>query len=132
MVNDSADKIRTELLELYEKWFKDVPPEEEESTFLSETLADDWKYVNYYAEERGKEEYLEYIKEVPAGSGPDLPEDLQIRSFDDIVIVHGTYHAPGLGLEGTDLRFSGAWQRTDRGWSCLLHHSTIIPAKQID
>lgn len=130
MTNDSTDTIRRELLQLYEHWFKDVPPEAGESAFLAEILADDWKYINYYAEERGKEEYLEYIKAVPAGGGPDLPEELQIRAFDDIVLVHGTYHAPGLGPNGTDLRFSGAWQQTDQGWRCLMHHSTIVPDEQ--
>lgn len=118
--------IREDLMELYWRWFADVPPSAGRSEVLDKILADDWVYINYDAEERGKDEYLEYIKEVPPGSGPDRPDELQVRPFGDLVIVHGVYHAPGLE-EGTDLRFSGAWRRTEEGWRCLMHHSTRVP-----
>jgi hypothetical protein len=117
--------VHDELLGLYQKWFREVPPDGD-SEFLRKILADDWVYINYFGEVRGKDEYLDYIKPVPLAARPEDVTDLQVRIFGDIVVVHGRYFAPGVGEDGSTLLFTGVWIDKDGNWECLTHHSTIL------
>jgi hypothetical protein len=126
MGNQSEDAVRSELLELYDQWFRDVPPDGD-SEFLKGVLSEDWVYINYIGEIRGKAEYLEYIKPVPLSARPHPVErDMQVRIFGNIVVVHGRYLAPGVGESGETLLFTGGWVDRDGAWKCLFHHSTIL------
>jgi hypothetical protein len=122
----SVEEVRTELLDLYKNWFREVPPDGD-SEFLKQVLSDDWVYINYIGEIRGKAEYLEYIKPVPLNARPENVTDLQVRIFGDLVVVHGRYFAPGVGEDGSTLLFTGVWIYREGAWECLTHHSTILP-----
>ena len=125
VIHKTIREVREELLFLYQDWFKEIPPDGD-SKFLKEILSDDWVYINYLGEVRGKDEYLDYIKPVPLSAQPDDVTDLRVRIFSDVVVVHGRYFAPGVGEDGSTLLFTGAWINREGAWECLTHHSTIL------
>ena len=125
MINKTVEQIREELQSLYRDWFKEVPPDED-SQFLKKILSEDWVYINYLGEVRGKGEYLEYIKPVPLSDRPKDVTDLKVRIFGDLVLVHGRYLAPGVGKGGSILMFTGVWINRDGAWQDLAHHTTIL------
>lgn len=126
MNDKSLEEVRTELIDLYKNWFREIPPDGD-SEFLKTILSDDWVYINYFGEIRGKDEYLEYIKPVPLSARPKDVTDLQVRIFGNMVVVHGRYIAPGVGEDGSTLLFTGVWVDREGSWKCLTHHSTILP-----
>jgi hypothetical protein len=125
MINKTVDQVREELLSLYRDWFKEVPPDGE-SDFLKKILSEDWVYINYLGEVRGKAEYLEYIKPVPLSDRPKDVTDLKVRIYGDLVLVHGRYLAPGVGKDGSILLFTGVWINREGAWQDLAHHTTIL------
>ncbi len=125
MINKSADQVRKELLTLYQEWFTQIPPNGD-CAFLKKVLSEDWVYINYLGEVRGKAEYLEYIKPVPLSDRPKDVSDLKVRIFGDIVVVHGRYFAPGVGKGGEVLLFTGVWINREGTWHDLAHHTTIL------
>jgi hypothetical protein len=121
MINKTVDQVREELQSLYQEWFMQVPPDGD-SEFLKKILSEDWVYINYIGEVRGKAEYLEYIKPVPLSARPRDVSDLKVRIFGDIVLVHGRYLAPGVGEDGSVFFRYGL---IVGGHGKMPHHTTI-------
>lgn len=125
MASKSVEEVRRTIQGLYEEWFRQVVSGS--WGFFAAVLADDWVYINFHGEVRSKNEYREYIKDVPPDRAPAAPRDLQVRLFGDLAIVHGTYLASG-GRNDVDrvLRFTAIWVYRGGRWQSLTHHTTVV------
>jgi ketosteroid isomerase-like protein len=123
-----TEGIRSELEQLYAEWFAAIP--RHDNVFFERTLSDDWVYTNIAGEVRGKAEYLEYVKPVPADAPPNELLALEIRPFGDIVLAHGEYAVTSAAAGARDLgsrtRFTAVWIRRGGAWQSLTHHGTTI------
>jgi ketosteroid isomerase-like protein len=127
----SADEALREFERLYLEWFARVG--REPGDFFERVLSDDWVYIDYRGEVRGKAEYGPYIAPVPPERAPAHPQDLKVRLFGDVAVVHGSYKAPGGGVDiDRTLLFTAVWIHRAGGWQALAHHTSEAPPSTDD
>jgi ketosteroid isomerase-like protein len=121
----SADETREEFERLYLDWFARVG--RDPGDFFERVLSDDWVYIDYLGEVRGKAEYGPYVAVVPLERAPAYPQDLKVRLFGNVAVVHGSYNAPG-GRADVDrtLRFTAVWISRAGRWQALAHHTSAV------
>jgi hypothetical protein len=121
----STDQIREDFERLYLDWFSRVGRDPDD--FFERVLSDDWVYVDYHGEVRGKADYGPYVAVVPAERAPAHPQGLKIRLFGDVAVVHGSYQAPGGGVDvDRTLRFTAVWIHRSGSWQALAHHTSAV------
>lgn len=121
----STDETREDFERLYLDWFARVGSDP--GDFFERVLADDWVYIDYRGEVRGKTEYGPYVAVVPPERAPASPRDLNVRMFGNLAVVHGSYLAPGGGIDvDRTLRFTAVWIHRAGGWQALAHHTSAV------
>jgi ketosteroid isomerase-like protein len=122
-VADPADELR----KVYGDWFAALPAHD--AAFFERTLTDDWIYTDIFGTVRTKQEYLEYLSEIPPDATLVMIE-LSARPVAGVVIVHGLYEVRAVHAGGRDVssstRFTSVWIDRDGHWRCLTHHGTAI------
>lgn len=111
----------------YERWFAEIGGDD--WSWFDRTLRDDWVYVDYHGVVRTKADYRGYIEPVRSVEPLNVLEELDVRRFGDVAVVHGryvvddAYAPPG----GGDTRFTAVWVHdADAGWRAAAHHSTTV------
>lgn len=121
----STDESREDFERLYLDWFSRVG--RDPGDFFERVLSDDWVYVDYHGEVRGKAEYGPYVASVPLDRAPNHPKDLNVRLFGNVAVVHGSYRAPGGGADvDRTLRFTAVWIHRAGRWRALAHHTSVL------
>lgn len=121
----SSEETRAELESIYRDWFALVG--RDPGDFFEQVLSDDWVYIDYLGEVRGKAEYGPYVSVVPLGRAPARPRDLKVRLFGNVAVVHGSYEAPGGDADiDRTLRFTAVWIHRAGRWQALAHHTSAI------
>jgi hypothetical protein len=125
----SADETREVFERLYLDWFARVG--RDPGDFFERVLSDDWVYIDYNGEVRGKAEYGPYVAAVPLGRAPAQPQDLKVRLFGKVAVVNGSYRAPGgeADLDRT-LQFTAVWIYRAGRWQALAHHTSAVAASE--
>lgn len=127
----SADETREEFEQLYLDWFARVG--RDPGDFFERVLSDDWVYIDYHGEVRAKADYGPYVTAVPLGRAPAHPQDLKVRLFGNVAVVHGSYNAPGGGADlDRTLRFTAVWIHRAGRWQALAHHTSAVEASVED
>ena len=121
----SPGETQEDFERLYLDWFSRVG--HDPGDFFDRVLSDDWVYIDYRGEVRGKAEYGSYVAVVPPERAPAHPKDLNVRLFGDVAVVHGSYQAPGGGADvDRTLRFTAVWIHRSGDWQALAHHTSAV------